>query len=321
MRLDLLINHYKEDLTVLGRLLKSIAIQEIPEWVEMGIIICGDGSPVEVTDKFLDEYELNIRYINMPHRGVCATRNTLLDLSEADYIMFCDADDCFSNQDGLSDLIKAVSDSDADIVGSSYLVEVKTDFGFRYDLIRGDVLRIHSKIFRREYLVSNNIRYPDEMEISGDMYFIWLAYHFTDKIVWIDKCFYIWKWNESSVTRSNKFHGVSIYDHIIKCYTLLIKNLDDRSRFDLSDIVIMNIIVMAYIDDNSSYIKDAPENYQAIARDAIKKLVKEYRERYDKISVVEKNKAYGSTLAFKHLDSLDSGFFGINEWLDRYENE
>ena len=57
--------------------------------------------------------------------------------------------------------------------------------------MKEDTLRVHGKIFKRQFLIDNEIRYPDEMEVSGDMMYLWLVYSLTNKIVWIENNFYI----------------------------------------------------------------------------------------------------------------------------------
>ena len=54
-----------------------------------------DGTEVELSKDFLSSYPYRIDYYKAPHRGVSATRNTCLDYAEADYVIFCDADDMF----------------------------------------------------------------------------------------------------------------------------------------------------------------------------------------------------------------------------------
>lgn len=96
-----------------------------------------------------------------------------------------------------------------------------------------DTLRVHGKIFKRDFLIKNNIYFPDEMEISGDMSFLWLVYALSNKIEWIEDNFYTWKWNENSVTRYKPFHHLRTYDKTIKCYMLLLNDLIKRKKFDL----------------------------------------------------------------------------------------
>ena len=101
MKLQILIPQYQETDDVVKPLLDSIALQQNVPMEEIGVIICNDGSDVFLSDKLLSAYPFDIQYHHEPHRGVSGTRNACLDYAEADYVMFCDADDMFANVCGL----------------------------------------------------------------------------------------------------------------------------------------------------------------------------------------------------------------------------
>jgi len=71
------------------------------------------------------------------------------------------------------------------------------------------------------------------MEISGDMAFLWLCYTLTKNFIWLDFDFYVWKFNETSVTRNLPYHHVRTFDKTMKCYTLLANEFIRRKRIDL----------------------------------------------------------------------------------------
>lgn len=60
-----------------------------------------DGSDTILSDNFLNSYPFKIDYYLSEHRGVSAMRNQCLIAAEADYVMFCDADDMFMNICGI----------------------------------------------------------------------------------------------------------------------------------------------------------------------------------------------------------------------------
>ena len=171
MKLQILVNHFHEPFDILKRLLDSIDTQTDIDEHNVEVLICTDGEELRFAESDFIDFMTPIRYFVMPHRGICMTRNVLLDLSDADYVMFCDCDDMFSSADGLKKLIDAAMRNDADIVGSDYEIEQNRDGEFMYSTCSRDIKRVHGKIFRRDYLIEQNIRYPDEMPFSGDMYF------------------------------------------------------------------------------------------------------------------------------------------------------
>ena len=100
-KLNILITQYNESEKDISYLLDSISIQQNVNFDEIGILICNDGSDILLSDDFLQSYPFDIQYFKEPHKGVSATRNFLLDKSNAEYVMFCDADDMFFNMCGL----------------------------------------------------------------------------------------------------------------------------------------------------------------------------------------------------------------------------
>ena len=95
-KLDILVPQYKEDETVISKLLDSIALQQGINFDDIGVIIVNDGTDVILSDDFLKKYKFDIKYIKAEHKGISETRNRALDESEAEYVMFCDDDDMFS---------------------------------------------------------------------------------------------------------------------------------------------------------------------------------------------------------------------------------
>ena len=316
MRLQVLVNHYKEPFEIIRRLLDSIDEQTGIDGHSVEILVCTDGEEYAFTDSDFVDFKTPIRYFVMPHRGVCMTRNMLLDLSDAEYLMFCDCDDMFSKTDGLKKLIEAAEQTGANVVGSDYSIE---------HMIRGELVcrpcvknitRVHGKIFRRSYLIEQDIRYPDEMTFSGDMYFLYLAYHLTDKIVWLTDNFYTWKWMPESVTRGKSHYSVRTYDKMIQCYVLAMRELIRRKRPDLYYTLIMARINGSYFDWYSKKFEDAPEEFRATARESIRQMVKEFYWYYMEIPIDERKQNYIGIQISRRTYGPPGKFVGLACWMN-----
>lgn len=307
--LQILINHYKESLEIVERFLDSLNMQQN---IEFEVLIISDGGDVHL--EIPNKYHFPIKYTYMPHSGVCHTRNILLQESSADYIMFCDIDDIFSKSDGLYSLMTQAEQTNADIIGSPYLCESYINNNYYYKTYNKDVIRVHGKIFRHQYLIDNDIKYPDEMEINGDMYFLWLAYKLTKKIIWIDNNFYIWKWNENSVTRTQSFHHMWVYDRTVKCYLLLLENLKQRKRFDLYQEVIATLISMMYVDATDPKWYQAPKEYQIKVNKIINTFLKEYFPYYKTLSENLRYEAYKVMINYVSGERRCGKFEDIFTW-------
>lgn len=265
-KLQILINHYNEPPELIGRLLKSIAEQT---YTDYSVLICHDGEGGGISEQ---NYPFEYAYFSKPHRGVCQTRNSLLEASTAEYVMFCDADDMFSSPTGLQALLS----HDADVIASPYNAE-------RYDgtthLYERDMIRVHGKVFRRSYLQEQRIDFPD-VESNGDMYFLWLAFHLTENVVWIPENVYTWKCNPFSVTRRIPHYNTQRYDRALKCYGALARNLMQRGRDDLAREVIAANIEGAYNRSHADRWRMIPREYTSRAEAAIAAFLTEFADSY-----------------------------------------
>lgn len=313
MTLQILVNHYKENENQIKQFLKSLNIQQ---GVQFDVLIASDGGDIKLTDELLSGYKFPIQYAYCPHSGVCHTRNILLDKSTADYIMFCDIDDMFWKPDGLKSLMDAAEKTNVDIIGSPYQCEHRLDNGkFVYQAMEKDTLRVHGKIFKREYLVKNNIRFPDEMTFSGDMAFLWLVYSLTNKVAWIKNNFYIWKWNPESVTRKDKFFSIKTYDNTLKCYRILAEDLKKRNLQKTFSNLIATLFSMIYVQVTHPYWKTAPQEYQDNACIAVDDCLRKYYNDYIKIDEETRKIRYGFMLDYVQGKGRSGTFEDMLPWI------
>ena len=310
MTLDILVNHYQENESIVERFLSSLAMQKS---VEFRVMLCSDGG-VRLPPDLFCKFPFEITYQYLPHTGVCHTRNVMMDKATADYLMFCDVDDCFSSPYGLSSLMAVAEKSGADVIGSPYQCERLINGKYEYITYKNDTLRVHGKIFRRAYLTENHIRFPDELETSGDMSFLWLTYALTNKIVWVPENFYIWKWNPDSVTRADPYSHVMNYDRTLRCYELLAKDLVERKREDLFRNLVTTTMSMIYVDMTHPKWRQAPESYQERAREAVCAYLSEYYEFYKSVDESYRKSKYLLMLNYKNFQGFSGPFEGVDDW-------
>ena len=321
MRLQILINHFHEDEEIVGRMLRSIEKQTLNK-EDYEVLIGNDGPECELSEEFLGQFSFPVRQFTMEHVGVCHTRNVLLDVSEADWLLFCDADDEFNRDNGLEQLLEAAETEGPDIMASPFLAEFFFPHTTKLSLSvwKRDVVHVFGKLFRREYLIQNEIRFPDELETCGDMYFLWLAFHLTDRIVWSNNPFYVWKWQEGSVTRSGLASGIKNYSRVIRCYTLLIEELIRRNESLLINNALATLYAMLYIDANH-FLNDAPEIYYEQGLQAAKDCVREFLELYLAIEEDYRREKYESYSKQRRKRPEDKPYEGLLQWIDAISKE
>ena len=155
-KLDILVPQYKETDEIVKPLLDSIAVQQSVDFSEIGVIICNDGTDVRLSDELLHSYPFEIEYHLCEHKGVSATRNACFDKSEADYVMFCDADDCFCNSLGLYIVFREMGiNGGFDTLVSSFIEETRNPQTKEVLYVPHEVdsTFVHGKVHRRKYLL------------------------------------------------------------------------------------------------------------------------------------------------------------------------
>lgn len=317
MKLQFLINHYHESPEIVARLLDSIAMQNgIAPDADYNVLICNDGDDNVLDADFLNGFPFKVSYRILPHRGVCATRNALLDMADADYVMFCDADDCFSEPEGAGVLLDATNGGKADAVSAPFLKEVKIGDRFRLHRIPKNLMWIHSKLFRRRFLLDNNIRFPEEVEHAGDMTFVWQAFHMAENVGDIKRCYYTWKWNGDSLTRVLPYAGARFYGSEIRAYAVLTDKLISCQREDLSQKLVMSVINSTFLYCRFKEWGAAPQEYVDDAKAAIREYARKFAPYYESLEETARYRNYSRIISVRRLRDADKEFQGITAWLE-----
>jgi glycosyltransferase involved in cell wall biosynthesis len=206
MTLDILIPHYKEPETTIKYLLDSIQVQQGIDFSKIKVIIVNDGHEVVLSKKFLKQYTFNLQYIIKDHEGASAARNKALEVSTADYVMFCDADDMFIDCTALWQIFinlkpeitilksafvaeilnENLNDKNKDVTSLFYLIAPKSQ-----KVIGHSDTFVHGKVFKRHFLIDNDIKWPIELGYGEDSYFCKVALSLADNVAYYDKPFYL----------------------------------------------------------------------------------------------------------------------------------
>jgi len=221
MKLDLIVPHYKEPWSVCKFLFDTIGTQRGILFDQIRVILVNDGDNIlfgnmEEAMYKLAEYPYTVDYIVKEHAGVSAARNAGLAASDADYVMFCDIDDGFLNNYALHLIFSAMQEG-FDICLSNFIEETFNEDGNPQIVNHNeDLTFMHGKVYRRQFLLDNDIRFDERMHVHEDGYFNMLAYSTLQmvkgKLKKVSTPIYIWRWNNESVVRKDK------EDFVLKTY-------------------------------------------------------------------------------------------------------
>lgn len=258
-RLQILVPHYKLPQEEMTNLLDMIYVQRGINFDDIGVIIANDGDLSVIDEEFLDYYrqKFDVEYHILPHAGVSATRNRLIDLATADFIMFCDDDDTFLSNRSLKILLDCTeTHKSANVLRSRYKYEVR----YGNETILNDAgetemySNLHGMLLRREFLVKNNIRFYERINVHEDSVFnillgSHLHYENQEEII-INSQTYIYCHNDNSIC---KYNSDDKFDFVVRTTDVLInsryelfKDLISRSQFNLLQTNIVNQSIVLY---------------------------------------------------------------------------
>ena len=323
MKLQILIPQYEETDEIIKPLLDSIAIQQNVDFNEIGVIIANDGSDIQLSDELLNSYPFDIQYIIAKHQGVSATRNVCLDAAEADYVMFCDADDMFCNVCGLWMIFREIDQNGGfDSLTSVFVEETRTPDTKEPIYINRemDSTFVHGKIHRRQYLIDKQIRWNPELTIHEDSFFNIQCSNLSPNVKYCSYPFYLWKWGDASVCRHDPKYILKTYRNMIDSNDALIREFIRKGYEDKAYFYITFMIFDAYYTMNKpEWINQENKEYRESTEYRFAKYYKKYKKRWDGVPATDKIQISQGVRGRSINEGMQMEAMTIDEWLDHVE--
>ncbi len=209
--IDIIIPAYNAKKTIF-KTLASITLQTIRN--DLNVYIINDASDYDYQEEiefFKDKLHVEELKLTV-NGGPGLARDYGIDNSNSEYIIFIDADDVFYNCYSVESLYKKIKDSKLDLVISHILYERDK----KREKYEANFTFMHGKIYRREYLENNNIRFNntranEDNGFNNLLLLLGINYGILDEIT------YIYRENCDSITRKNnreyKFLGLEGYGY------------------------------------------------------------------------------------------------------------
>lgn len=273
--LSIIIPRYKETEQEVFPLLSSINGQVGIDFDDIEVIFGNDGNGAgELDNTFLSIFKFPVRQVNLKeNKGPGVARQTGLDAAKGEYVMFCDADDTLHNVGVLGAMMQEAEKTACDMLLSSWLEEIKNDNGQYIYITHGiENTWMHGKMIRRQFLVSNNIRFHDNLRVHEDSYFLCIAAACTERRNFMQNLTsYVWKYSPDSITRRN--NGIYTYESIptfIKACCMAHKEVEKRNPEQM-EYKILQFILYNYfsyhmsnwqLPENDEFLKNAEETFK-----------------------------------------------------------
>ena len=201
---------------------------------DIEIIIIDDGSKdktAEICQK-LSQKNKNIIFKQVKNGGCSAARNIGLSIAQSKYVAFLDSDD-WVDLNMYGDMVNEAERNKADIVICGFkkidenfnlLSTVKIDKkNTKNDYIDCTTEWFASpcnKIYRKDILKKNSIEFLLNIYTGEDMFFNFICFFYSNKIVSIDTPYYNYFMNQNSVSNNyrNRTDIYIVIDELIKFY-------------------------------------------------------------------------------------------------------
>jgi len=314
--LSCLIPMYNEGEEVIKPLLDSIAIQQNVDFNRIEAVITNDGILDEndsnrLSEDFINSYPFDIKYSQIEHAGVSATRNYCLDNCGGEYVMFCDADDMFFNACGLWMVLNELKKNSIDYYSSMFIEESRVvgDWGQMkpfYINRENDSTFVHGKVIRRQFLIDNNIRWNENLTIHEDSYFNCLchitAQRLTQKIQYCPTAFYLWKYREDSICRQDPLYLNKTYVKMYDSNTELVTECVKRNfKEDAINLVVNMVYESYYMFNTDKWWSEEGHEYMESTEKRFKQYWLTFKNIFDIVSP-EKKRQLVFDLRKKYFD-------------------
>lgn len=203
--------------------------------IDYEILLINDGSKdgtAKLCDNLKKQYPLVVKVYHVPNGGASKARNFGINEATGEYVCFVDADDTVTG-DYLQCVAKYAPKADITFWGfdridvaqgkSVTLIPEKSLISGRVQDIESGILYLlknehanffgftWSKVFRRDIIVNNNIRFNENLKIKEDEIFTLDYCRFINSLQVIDKALYRYK----ILTTSISHHSQSVINHTL----------------------------------------------------------------------------------------------------------
>jgi len=206
------------------------------------IIVVNDGSTdnsLEIINQFLLK-DKRVKLINQKNKGLGGARNTGLEYSNAELIVFVDSDDII-NKTMIEKLYYKQKERDSDIVTCRYKrvfrdgrIDLISHNETYSDNLLKDILLGHiapmawNKLYKKKLFMNNDIRYPEELYYEDQYPLIQLFFN-AKKVDQCDEVLYTWFITESSISKTiSQKHIKDFFEVMKKILVYLINNKQQK---------------------------------------------------------------------------------------------
>lgn len=215
----------------LNVLFESVTKQTSPLWEMICIDDGSSDSSGNIVDKWTSENN-SIHVIHQTNQGVSAARNRGIEEASTPYVTFVDADD-YIEPDFVEKAIEALKKTECDIVICGYakhyddnreekvLPRYQGQLSLSYDVLKETPPFPWAKVFRRDVLLQQHIRFIEGMPVGEDTLFCYDYLIHARTVFFLKDVVYHYKegsgaWNKFALGQAPSMHYEQMLDIVVK---------------------------------------------------------------------------------------------------------
>lgn len=303
VKVSIIVPVYKVPEKYLRKCIESCITQSLKD---IEIVLVDDGSP-DNCGKICDEYALNDKRIKVIHKkngGLCAARNSGVKISTGEWITFLDGDDWIEKK-MCQEMFEIGNRNNTQIVICGIMKDYShKSIRYKYYLKEGKIYEneecleiqkqllmynanmgaAYSKLIKREILIENNIFHDEKLKQGAEgLEFTLRLFEKVKSVVFIDKPFYHYIYNENSISAS---HDEKNHLYVINCFNkikLFIENSINKKElmpwfYNRLLYVIITTAISGYFNPNNKepYNEKVRKYKQYLNIDLVKKTLTYY---------------------------------------------
>lgn len=201
----------------ISRCCESLFMQTLQDIEYVFVDDCSTDNSVELIERQISRFPERITGVriirNVENKGVSYSRQKGLDCASGEFVIHCDADDwidCCAYEKMYNEAVQ----KNAQVVCCGYYVEygnqcTKENYPVGYKLenfsISPLVGAVWNKLIKLDLIKEKNLSFPEKINWGEDLCFALPAQLFSEKVAYLNDCFYHYCQNDNSITHSYKY--------------------------------------------------------------------------------------------------------------------
>lgn len=261
-----------------------------------------DGCP-RICDEYAERFPNIIKVIHQKNKGLAGARNSGLEKAKGDYVCFFDSDDYFIG-DGIAEIYQKAVECDADILQNSFIAHnelknskftVRSAFNTGKIYIHNEItekvrtstterstIYVWRNIYKRSFLLKNNISFDEKLRMIEDSPFNTLAFLRAERMVAVDMPIYAYRLRNDSLQRKKY---IEAYDLIMEYQWRLrrkyYREYSDNDALFYKDFAEFVLKTNLYILLANIYSSDIGNKYAMLKRLGDSEMIRTSFEEYD----------------------------------------